>query len=105
MDSKQITLHDIAHDYINNMIQNVKGSKGIIMDKETQVIFSLETSKSCAIKEEIFMFENIEKLDENHKFNVDGIFFIRPTEANINLLKIILANMNFKAIYLSKLTI
>ena len=103
MESKQPTLHGIAHDYINNIIQNVKGSKGIIMDKETQVIFSLETSKSFAIKEEIFMFENIEKLDENHKFNVDGIFFIRPTEANITLLKTILTNMNFKAIYLSNI--
>ena len=71
------------------------------MDRETQIIFSLETSKSLAIKEEIFMFENIEKLDENHKYNVDGIFFIRPTDANIALLKTILNNMNFKSIYLS----
>jgi hypothetical protein len=101
MENRQLTLHEIAHDYINNIIQNVKGSKGIIMDKETQIIFSLETSKSLAIKEEIFMFENIEKLDENHKYNVDGIFFIRPTDANIALLKTILNNMNFKSIYLS----
>ena len=104
MDSRPntITLHEIAHDYINNMIQNVKGMKGIIMDKETQTIFAMETSKSLAIKEEIFLFENIEKLDENQKYNINGIFFIRPTEANIILLGKILQFMNFKEIHLSK---
>jgi hypothetical protein len=96
------SLHEIAQDYINNMIQNVKGMKGIIMDKETQIIFALETSKSLAIKEEIFLFENIEKLDENQKYNINGIFFIRPTETNINLLGKILQNLNFKEIHLSK---
>lgn len=95
------SLHEIAQDYINNMIQNVKGMKGIIMDKETQVIFALETSKSLAIKEEIFLFENIEKLDENQKYNINGIFYIRPTESNINLLGKILQNLNFKEIHLN----
>jgi hypothetical protein len=84
------------------MIQKVKGMKGIIMDKETQIKFALETSKSLAIKEEIFLFENIEKLDENKKYNINGIFFIRPTETNINLLGKILQNLNFKEIHLIK---
>lgn len=104
MDSKPsiITLHEIAHDYINNMIQSVKGMKGIIMDKETQIMFSLETSKSLAIKEEIFLFENIEKIDENQKYNINAIFFIRPTETNVNHLAKILQFFNFKEIHLSK---
>ncbi len=104
MDSRPniITLHEIAQDYINNMISSVKGMKGIIMDKETQIIFALETSKSLAIKEEIFLFENIEKLDEQQKYNINGIFFIRPTEANISLLGKILQYLNFKEIHLSK---
>jgi vacuolar protein sorting-associated protein 45 len=106
MDSRNnITLHEIAQDYINNMIQSVKGMKGIIMDKETQVIFALETSKSLAIKEEIFLFENIEKIDESQKYNINAIFFIRPTEANINLMSKILQFMNFKEIHLSKIKI
>jgi hypothetical protein len=101
MENKQIiSLHDIAHDYVNCIIQNVKGMKGIIMDSETQVIFSLETSKSFAIKEEIFMFENIEKLDDK-KYNINGIFFIRPTKKNMEHLGRILQNFNFKEIYLS----
>jgi hypothetical protein len=102
MESRPTTLHDIAKDYISNLIKNVKGSKGIILDKETQIIFSLETSKSFAIKEEIFMFENIEKLDINQKLNIEGIFFIRPTEANLHLLKTILSSVTFKSIHLSK---
>ncbi len=95
-----MTLHEIAQDYIHNMIQNVKGMKGIILDRETQVIFSLETSKSTAIKEEIFLFENIEKLEETQKYNINGIFFIRPSEANINLLEKVLRYLNFKEIHL-----
>jgi hypothetical protein len=97
-----ISLHEIAQDYIHNMIQGVKGMKGIILDKETQVIFALETSKSIAIKEEIFLFENIEKLEESQKYNINAIFFIRPTEANINLLSKVLQYLNFKDIHLSK---
>jgi hypothetical protein len=105
MDSRPntITLHEIAHDYINNIIQNVKGSKAIILDKETQVIFALETSKSFAIKEEIFMFQNIEKLDDKNKYNMEAIFFIRPTETNLNYLRIVLNNMTFKSIHLSNI--
>ena len=101
MDNKPITLHRIAQEYIKFMIQSVRGMKGVIMDRETQIIFSLETSKSYAIGEEIFMFENIEKLN-NEKYNLIGIFFIRPTEANLKLLSGILRTFSFKEIYLSK---
>jgi len=101
MDNKPITLHKIAQEYIKYMIQSVKGMKGVIMDKETQIIFSLETSKSYAIGEEIFMFENIEKLSDE-KYNINAIFFIRPTEANLKLLTGILRSYSFKEIYLSK---
>lgn len=96
------TLHEIAHDYINNMIQSVKGMKGIILDRETQIMFSLETSKSLAIKEEIFLFENIENIKEDQKYDINAIFFIRPTETNINYLAKILQYFNFKEIHLSK---
>jgi hypothetical protein len=102
MDHKPINLHTIAQDYIKNMINNVKGMKGIIMDKDTQVIFGLETSKSFAIKEEIFMFESIDKINDQ-KFNINAIFFIRPTDANLTYLAKILNNFNFKEIYLSKI--
>lgn len=101
MNSKKINLHNIAQDYIKNIIQNVKGMKGIIMDKETQVIISLETSKTFAINEEIFMFDNIEKINADQKFSVNGIFILRPTELNLTLLTKILQNYCFKEIYLS----
>jgi hypothetical protein len=99
---KNVNLHKIAQDYIKSMVSNVKGMKGIILDKDTQIIFSLITSKTYAINEEIFMFENIDKLD-NQQYNINGIFFIRPTEHNLKLLKVILRNMTFKEIYISKI--
>lgn len=102
MNSRKINLHNIAQDYIKNIIQSVKGMKGIIMDKETQVIISLETSKTFAINEEIFMFDNIEKINADQKFSVNGIFILRPTELNLTMLTKILQNFCFKEIYLSK---
>jgi hypothetical protein len=98
-------LHKMANEYIRTMIQNVKGMKGIILDEDTQVIFSLVTSKSTAINEEIFMFENIQFLKLNQQYNIIGIFFIRPTEHNLKLLSNILrANLLFKEVYISKLS-
>ena len=93
-------LHEISNDYIENMISNIKEMKAIVMDKETQIIFSLEFSKSLALKQEIFLFENIEKIQPSQKFNLSGIFFLRPTSQNLNYLKEILKNLNFKEIHL-----
>ena len=103
MNPKPITLHSIAQDYIKNLIHNVSGMKGIIMDKETQIIVSLETSKAFAINEEIFMFENIENVNTDQKYNVNGIFILRPNESNLNALGKILQSFAFKEIYLSKI--
>ena len=93
-------LHEIAANYIETMISNVKDMKAIIFDNETQIIFSLEYSKSLALKQEIFLFENIDKIQTDQKLNLNGIFFIRPTEENLVLLKAILQSSNFKEINL-----
>ena len=89
-------LHEISANYIESMISNVKDMKAIIFDNETQVIFSLEFSKSLALKQEIFLFENIDKIQSDQKLNLNGIFFIRPTQQNLEYLKNILKSSNFK---------
>jgi len=93
-------LHEISGNYIESMISNVKDMKAIIFDNETQVIFSLEYSKSLALKQEIFLFESIEKIQTDQKLNLNGIFFIRPTLKNLEYLKKILQASNFKEINL-----
>jgi len=93
-------LHEISGNYIESMISNVKDMKAIIFDSETQVIFSLEFSKSLALKQEIFLFENIDKIQTDQKLNLNGIFFIRPTQMNLDYLKRILQSSNFKEINL-----
>ena len=82
------------------MISNVKDMKAIIFDNETQVIFSLEFSKSLALKQEIFLFESIDKIQSEQKLNLNGIFFLRPTPQNLEYLKNILKSSNFKEINL-----
>ena len=93
-------LHEISGNYIESMISNVKDMKAIIFDSETQVIFSLEFSKSLALKQEIFLFESIDKIQTDQKLNLNGIFFIRPTQENLQQLKRILQSSNFKEINL-----
>jgi vacuolar protein sorting-associated protein 45 len=93
-------LHEISGNYIESMISNVKDMKAIIFDNETQVIFSLEFSKSLALKQEIFLFESIDKIQTEQKLNLNGIFFIRPTTSNLEHLKRILQSTNFKEINL-----
>ena len=93
-------LHEISGNYIESMISNVKDMKAIIFDSETQVIFSLEFSKRLALKQEIFLFENIDKIQTDQKLNLNGIFFIRPTIQNLEYLKNILKSTNFKEINL-----
>ena len=93
-------LHEISGNYIESMISNVKDMKAIIFDNETQVIFSLEFSKSLALKQEIFLFESIDKIQTDQKLNLNGIFFIRPTLKNLDNLKKILQSSNFKEINL-----
>ena len=100
MSNQNHNLHEISNDYIENMISNIKEMKAMIYDNETQIMFSLEFSKSTALKQEIFLFENIEKIQPNQKFNLSGIFFLRPTEQNLTYLKTILENLNFKEIHL-----
>ena len=91
---KKNNLHEISVDYIENMIANISEMKAIILDSETQVMFSLEYSKSLALKHEIFLFENIEKIKPEQKFNLFGVFFLRPTEQNLQHLKRVLSNLN-----------
>ena len=93
-------LHEISANYIESMISNVKDMKAIIFDSETQVIFSLEFSKSLALKQEIFLFENIDKIQIDQKLNLNGIFFIRPTPQNLEYLKNILKSSTFKEVNL-----
>ena len=93
-------LHEISGNYIESMISNVKDMKAIIFDNETQVIFSLEFSKSLALKQEIFLFESIDKIQTEQKLNLNGIFFLRPTMQNLEYLKNILKSSNFKEINL-----
>ena len=95
-------LFEIGKDYIANMIHNVTGIKSITLDKETKTIFSLLTSKSIAIKEEVFMFDEIENHREEKMLPVKGIYFIRPIESNLVFLQKHLQNPMYGDIYLCK---
>lgn len=94
--AKQFNLHSIAEDYVRFMVSQSSGMKSIIFDSETKVMFSLITSKSFAIKEEIFMFEELSKLKTEEKYpNIKGLFLLRPTDSNVDQLSKMLKQPNF----------
>ena len=94
-------LQVIAQDYFTLMIKQTTGMKTIIFDSETKIMFSLIISKSFAIKEEIFIFEDIKNIKSQQECGTKGIFFIRPTEENINLLTNILKEPMFADIFIN----
>ena len=67
-------LHEISGNYIESMISNVKDMKAIIFDSETQVIFSLEFSKSLALKQEIFLFKSIDNIQIDQILNDKDLY-------------------------------
>ena len=64
------------------------------------MIFSLLTSKSIAIKEEVFMFDEIENHRDEKMLTVKGIYFLRPTENNCIYLQKHLQNPLYGDIYI-----
>lgn len=86
-DKSSIYIQDIAINYIQQIVKQCNGMKTIVFDAETKILFSLVMTKSSAIKEEIFMFEEIKNLKtQNKNMNVKAIFFLKPSEENISLL-------------------
>lgn len=81
------SLYDIGKDYISAMINQVPGIKSIILDEETKTIFSLLTVKSQAIKQEVFMFDQITNHKDEKMLTIKGIYFIRPSENNLIFLQ------------------
>lgn len=86
-DKSSLNIQDIAINYIQQLVKQCNGMKTIVFDAETKILFSLVMTKSSAIKEEIFMFEELKNLKTTNKnMNVKAIFFIKPSEENISML-------------------
>lgn len=79
---KNCNLYQSSEEYVKQIV-SISGIKALVFDSVTKIIFSLVTTKSIAVKEEIFLFEEITKVSKEKYLNVKGIFLLRPTESNI----------------------
>jgi len=64
------------------MLQEVKGMKALILDKETTSIIALIISQSQILKKNVYLIETIENMSQEKMMHLNVIFFVRPTEEN-----------------------
>ncbi|KAF2368612.1 Sec1-like protein [Trinorchestia longiramus] len=74
--------------YIETMIRDSEpGYKIMLMDKETTGIVSLVMAMSEVMKQEVYMFEQVEQMSSGENMSyLKCVVFVRPTPQNINLL-------------------
>lgn len=96
-----LNLFRIVEDYFERMLEEVPGMKCLILDKETMGtnsiiwsfitynilgIISLICSQSQILKKNVYLIELIEKTSPEKLLHLSSIYFVRPTEDNINKL-------------------
>ncbi|KAM9970538.1 hypothetical protein ACTFIW_008487 [Dictyostelium discoideum] len=69
-------------EYINKILTNIQGMKVLVLDKETAGIVSMVYTQSEILQKEVFLFEKIENTKEK-MLHMKGVYFIRPTQENI----------------------
>ncbi|EGC36039.1 hypothetical protein DICPUDRAFT_32454 [Dictyostelium purpureum] len=75
-----------VQEYINKMLSNIQGMKVLVLDKETAGIVSMVYTQSKILQKEVFLFEKIEN-EKEKMLHMKGVYFLRPTETNINYIK------------------
>ncbi|XP_018007778.1 vacuolar protein sorting-associated protein 45 [Hyalella azteca] len=74
--------------YIETMIRDSEpGYKIMLMDRETTAIVSLVMAMSEVMKQEVYMFEQVEQMSSGENMSyLKCVVFVRPTPENISLL-------------------
>ncbi|KYQ93788.1 Sec1-like family protein [Tieghemostelium lacteum] len=71
-------------EYINKMLEGIKGMKVLVLDKETAGIVSMVYTQSEILQKEVFLFEKIDTENREKMHHMKGVYFARPTQDNIN---------------------
>jgi len=82
----EMNLFKIVEDYFERMLEEVPGMKCLVLDRETMGIISLICSQSQILKKNVYLIETIEKASAEKLLHLGAIYFIRPTDDNMNKL-------------------
>lgn len=73
--------------------------KALILDSETSGIISIIYTQSKLYKNDIYLIQKIEDVNEK-LMHLKAIYFVRPTKENINFIRMEITNPHFKEYHL-----
>jgi len=73
--------------------------KALILDSETSGIISIIYTQSKLYKNDIYLIQKIEDVNEK-LMHLKAIYFVRPTKENINFIRMEISNPHFKEYHL-----
>ena len=76
----------VVRDYFSRMIAGVKGIKALVLDGETSGIISLVVSQTAILKRDVYLIKRVEAEGQDQMSHLRGVYFVRPTETNFNLI-------------------
>ena len=89
-----------SYNYIDKMLNIIKGIKSLILDQETFDIISIGITKTELLEKEVVLIDHLNNLNNNKRDGstngLNCIVFIRPTNENIEILSNELENPHFK---------
>ncbi|KAG6476642.1 vacuolar protein sorting-associated protein 45 homolog isoform X1 [Zingiber officinale] len=90
-----MVLISLVRDYIGRMLQDIPGMKVLILDSQTVSIVSVAYSQSELLKKEVFLVELVDSMSKETMSHLKAVYFLRPSNENIQKLRRQLANPRF----------
>lgn len=72
--------------YVRKIVQGVSGMKALLLDWETTGIISMVETQTGILSEEVFLTASLSDVREP-MMHLKGVVFVRPTRANVQLLR------------------
>eukprot|EP00475_Leptophrys_vorax_P018521 TRINITY_DN2534_c0_g1_i1.p1 TRINITY_DN2534_c0_g1~~TRINITY_DN2534_c0_g1_i1.p1 ORF type:complete len:588 (+),score=191.58 TRINITY_DN2534_c0_g1_i1:697-2460(+) len=91
-------------DYVLRIVTEVGGMKALFLDEETVGIVSMVLSQSQILEKEVFLTRRLDQVSQMGKKSdhqhLKAVFFVRPTDANVNAISAMIVNPEFSEFYL-----
>eukprot|EP01012_Entosiphon_sulcatum_P003256 TRINITY_DN10974_c0_g1_i1.p1 TRINITY_DN10974_c0_g1~~TRINITY_DN10974_c0_g1_i1.p1 ORF type:complete len:560 (+),score=123.46 TRINITY_DN10974_c0_g1_i1:1547-3226(+) len=81
-----VDLIQLEKDYIDKMVEDVKGLKALLLDDETLGIVGLVYRKSTILEKEVFLMDRLRRADRGVMRHLKCIIYTRPTAENAALI-------------------
>ncbi|EFA76343.1 Sec1-like family protein [Heterostelium album PN500] len=98
--ASSMNIRSVLQEYINKMLSGIDGMKVLVLDKETAGMVSMVYSQSEILQKEVFLFEKIDSNSREKMPHMKAVYFVRPTQANVNMIADELRNPKYSDYHL-----